>query len=119
MKIMKKLSDFKDADGIVVASKIFSSIMRILANEKNREQSTAQNPFDMFSAFMANSPDEMHEIFAVLCEVDRDEYHCDGTESLINMMVLANDPVIVSLFISQGQKGDAKTSVSASENTEE
>ncbi len=118
MKIMKKLSDFKDADGIVVASKIFSSIMRILSNEKNREQSTAKNPFDMFSAFMANSPAEMHEIFAILSEVDPSEYHCDGTDSLVNMMVLANDPVIVSLFISQGQKGDAKTSASASENTE-
>lgn len=119
MKIMRKLSDFKDEKGIVVASKILSILMDMLANKKNMEQSGKESPIEMFSAFMENSPEEMRKIFAVLSEEDPEKYHCDGTEAMMNMMVLANDPVIISLFISQGQKGDAKSSASASENTEE
>lgn len=118
MKIMKKLSDFKDERGIVVASEILSIIMEILANKKNLAQS-GNSPAVMFGEFMKNSPNEMKKIFAVLSEEDPAEYHCDGTEAIMNMMVLANDPVILSLFISQGQTGDAKASASASENTEE
>jgi hypothetical protein len=118
MKIMKKLSDFKDEKGIVVASQILSVIMEILADKKNLEQS-GKSPAVMFGEFMKNCPVEMKKIFAILSEEDPESYHCDGTEAIMNMMVLANDPVILSLFISQGQTGDAKSSASVLENTEE
>ena len=119
MKIIKKLSDFKDEKGIIVASKILTLVMGILSNKKNFDQKNNKNAVAMFSEFMANSPEEMRNIFAILSEEDPETYHCDGTEALMNIMVLANDPVLISLFISQGQKGDAKSSASASENTEE
>lgn len=118
MKIMKKLSDFKDEKGIVVASQILSIVMEILTNKENLAQS-GKSPAVMFGEFMKNSPNEMKKIFAVLSEEDPESYHCDGTEAILNMMVLANDPVILNLFISQGRTGDAKSSASASENTEE
>lgn len=119
MNIMKKLSDFKDEKGIEVAAKILSIVMEMLSEKKNLEQKNAGTTLEMFSAFMANSPNEMMRIFAILSEQDEESYHCDGSEAIMNMMVLANDPIIISLFISQSRKGDAKSSGSASVNTEE
>lgn len=116
---MKKLSDFKDAKGIEIAAKVLSVIMDILANKKNSNQSESRTPLAMFSAFMENSPDEMMKIFAILSEIEESEYSCNGAEAMTNMLMLANDPILVGLFISQSQKGDATSSGSASANIEE
>lgn len=116
---MKQLSEYKDTEGIVKASQILSIIMTILSNDKNMAMKNETNPFVMFSTFMENSPEEMKRIFAILSDTDPKEYHCDGAEALQNMLVLANDSIIVQLFISQRQTGDAKSSASRSENTEE
>lgn len=116
---MKKLSDFKDERGIEIAAKVLSIIMDILANKKNAEKSNEKTPLAMFSSFMQNSPKEMKRIFAILSEEDEGKYTCDGAEAMQNMLLLANDPILVGLFISQGRKGDATSSGSASENTEE
>lgn len=116
---MKKLSDFKDADGILVASKILAVIMEMLSDKRNLAMKEEKNPVQMFSAFMANSPEKMKHIFAILSEKEPDEYHCDGAEALTNMLLLANDPIIISLFTSQSQTGDANSSGSVSESTEE
>lgn len=116
---MKKLSDFKDSEGIVVASKVLAVIVEMLSDKRNFAMNGEKNPIQMFSAFMANSPDKMKEIFAILSEKRPGEYHCNGAEALTNMLLLANDPVIVGLFISQSQTGDANSSGSVSENTEE
>lgn len=116
---MKKLSDFKDEKGIEIAAKVLSVIMDILANKKNEKQAKAETPLAMFSAFMENSPAEMKKIFSILSEKEYEEYTCDGAEAMTNMLILANDPILVGLFISQGRTGDATSSGSASENTEE
>ena len=116
---MKKLSDFKDEKGIEVAAEILSIIMEILADNRNAKQASAKTPLAMFSAFMQNSPAQMKKIFAILSEKDAKEYSCNGAEALENMLVLANDPIVVGLFISQSQTGDATSSGSASEKTEE
>lgn len=116
---MKKLSDFKDEKGISVAARVLSVIIEILANKKNLEQKESQSPLAMFSAFMENSPAEMKKIFSILSEKKESEYTCDGAEAMQNMLTLANDPIIVGLFISQSRTGGAKSSGSASENTKE
>lgn len=116
---MKKLSDFKDDKGIVIAAQVLAIIMDIFSDQKNLEQRNENNPVKMFSAFMANSPAKMQEMFAVLSECDPADYHCDGAEALTNMLLLANDPVLISLFTSQSQMRDATSSGSVSENTEE
>jgi CHASE3 domain sensor protein len=115
---MKKLSDFKDAAGIVVASKVLAVIMDMLSDKKNFELKGEENVVKMFTAFMANSPDKMREIFAILSEKDVSDYHCDGAEAMANMLMLANDPIVVGLFTLQSQMGDAISSGSVSENTE-
>ena len=116
---MKKLSDFRDGKGIEVAANVLAVIMDILSDQKNMAMRHEQNPVKMFTAFMSNSPDKMREIFAILSEVDVSEYHCDGAEALTNMLILANDPVLVSLFMSQSQMRDATSSGSASESIAE
>ena len=116
---MKKLSDFKDEKGIEIAAKVLSVIMDILANKKNEKQTESKTPLAMFSAFMENSPSEMKRIFAILSEDESGEYTCNGAEAMTNMLILANDPILVGLFISQSRTGGATSSGSASENTEE
>ena len=117
--MMKKLSDFTDEKGIEIASEVLSVILEMLADKRNQAQEGEKNKFKMFTAFMRNTPDKMKEIFAILSEKDAKTYHCDGAEAMTNMMILANDPIILGLFTSQSQKGDAKSSGSASESTEE
>lgn len=115
---MKKLSDFKGTEGITVAARMLGVIMTMLANEKNRALEGESNPLKMFSEFMQNSPEQMKEIFAILSEKDVNEYECDGAEAMMNMLILANDPIIVGLFMSRGLKTEKKSSASAKENTE-
>ena len=116
---MKKLSDFKDTQGIVVASKVLSVIMSILSDHRNLAMNGEQSAIKMFTAFMENSPEKMREIFAILSEKEINEYHCDGAEAMANMLLLANDPIVVGLFTLQSQKGDAISSGSVSESTGE
>lgn len=116
---MKKLSDFKDVEGIVAASKVLAVIMEMLSDKRNFSMKSEKNPVQMFSAFMGNSPEKMKKIFAILSETDPESYHCDGAEALANMLLMANDPIIVGLFTSQSQRGDASSFGSVSENTEE
>lgn len=116
---MRKLSDFKDGKGIEIAAKVLAVIMDILSDQRNLAQKNETNAVKMFSSFMENSPEKMKEIFAILSEADPMKYHCDGAEALTNMLLLANDPVIISLFTSQSQRRDATSSGSAAESTEE
>ena len=115
---MKKLSDFKDEKGIEKAADVLAVILEIISDEKNREHKNEKRPFKMFSYFMKNSPEKMKEIFAILSEIDPAEYACDGAEAMTNILILANDPVMMTLFFSQSQSTEEKTSGSGSENTE-
>lgn len=116
---MKKLSDFKDENGIAIAGEVLSVIMEMLTDEKNRTQQKEKNRFKMFTAFMRNTPDKMREIFAILSEQNVEDYHCDGAEAMSNMTLLVNDPIILSLFLLQSQTEDAKLSGSAADSTKE
>lgn len=115
---MKRLSDFKDSDAIIVVAKLLPPIMEMLVDPENKKLKDEKNGFKMFSGFFKNSPDKMMEIFAVLSECDPEDYHCDGVDVIQNIMTLANDERLVELFTSQGQKGDATSSGSALENSE-
>lgn len=115
---MKRLQDFEGNEAIITAAKVLGVIIEILKDPRNAEMKGEQNGAVMFTTFMQNSPEKMREIFAILSEKDPAEYTCNGTEAIFNMMVLANDPIIMSLFTAQSQTRDATSSGSASENTE-
>jgi hypothetical protein len=113
---MKKLSDFKGDQGIAVAAEVFGLILEIVSDPKNAAHE-GDTPFAMFTAFMKNAPGKMRQIFAVLSEADPATYDCDGAEAMMNMAILANDPIMVQLFMSQGQRAAANASGSAVANT--
>ena len=115
---MKRLQDFQGNEAIVVAAKVLGVIIDILKDPKNAVLKGEKNGVVMFTTFMQNTPEKMKQIFAILSEKEPAEYTCNGTEAIFNMMVLANDPIIMSLFTAQSQKRDATSSGSASENTE-
>lgn len=115
---MKKLSDFSGEKGIEVAAEVFGIIMEILVDERNAKMEGEKNPPKMFATFMRNSPRQMKKIFAILSEKDEKDFDCNGAQAMENILILANDPIIIGLFTSQSQKGDAKSSGSASENTQ-
>ena len=115
---MKKLSDFKGVDGIVIGAKVLGVVMEMLADQRNLAQKDEKSTLKMFTSFMENSPDKMLEIFAILSEVEPGEYVCDGAQAMANMLLLANDPIFISLFTSQGQKRDATASGSAMDSAE-
>ena len=114
---MKKLSDFKGVDGIVIGAKVLGVVMEMLTDQRNMAQKDETSTLKMFTGFMENSPDKMLEIFAILSEKEPAEYECDGAQAMTNMLLLANDPVIISLFTSQGRKRDATSSGSAMESS--
>lgn len=116
---MKKLSDFKDERAVAVVAQLLEPIVAIVTNPDNIKFKDEKNGFKMFSKFLENSPKAMMQIFAVLSESDGENYHCDGVEVTKNLMTLVSDRRLIELFTSQGQTGDAKSSGSASENTEE
>ena len=116
---MKRLSDFKDENAIVVVAQLLEPIMTIVTNPGNGKFKDEKNGFKMFSGFLSNSPKAMMDIFAILSEQDADNYHCDGVEVTKNLMTLVSDSRLLELFTSQGQTGDATSSGSASENTVE
>lgn len=114
---MKKLSDFKDEKAMSVVADLMEPIMDIVGNENNKNAAKSKDGIAMFKGFFKNSPRSMMDIFAVLSEIDPAEYHCDGVEVLQNIMQLASDEKMISLFTSQSQMGDATSSGDASENT--
>jgi hypothetical protein len=114
---MKKLSDFKGVDGIVIGAKVLEVIMEMLQDQRNMSLKDEPSTIKMFTGIMENSPDKMMKIFAILSEKEPAEYECDGAEAMTNMLLLANDPVIISLFTSQGRKRDAIASGSATESS--
>lgn len=118
---MKKLSDFKGREAMTVATKVTRVIMAILADERNRTVKEGTPHWELFMTLAENNPDEMTEILAIMNEKTVEEYEneCDGNRVMADLLSLASDPLIIGLFISRGQKGDAISSVSRSENTEE
>lgn len=116
---MRKLSDFKDEQAIIVVANLIEPILEIFANQENKKLGEEKNGFKMFSTFLSNSPGAMMKIFAILNEENPETYHCDGVDVAKNLMEVISDNRLIELFISQGQKGDAKSSASALVNTEE
>ena len=59
------------------------------------------------------------QIMATMDGVPVEEYKCNVFTLPVKILQLLNDPALVQLFTYQGQTGDATSSGSASENTEE
>lgn len=113
---MKKLSDFKDEQAAVVVAKLLTPIFGILQNAAN-EKATNKPPIEFVSSILQNSPKETMNIFAILSEVEPEEYHCTGATILKNIVTFASDEELMGLFGLRRQTATSSGSASESIGT--
>ena len=113
---MKKLSEFKDEQGAIVVAKLLPPIFEIIQSAANAEARDGKTPIEFISLMLENSPKAMKNIFAILSEVEPEDYHTNAAEILANVVTLATDEDMMSLF---GLRRQTQTSSgSASESFE-
>lgn len=113
---MKKLSEFKNEDGVIVIAKLLQPIFRIIQNIKDVPRD-GMNAMEFVSLMLEKSPKDVVEIFAILEETPLDKYECNGATIMANTLTLASDKELMELF---GLRSQTQTSSgSVSENTED
>ena len=112
---MKRLSDFKDSEGVKIVAKLLVPIGNIAKN-KNVAKKADGTILEFASALLENNPDDVLEMFAVLNEVDKADYHTNAAELMANTMTMLSDPALMQLFGSLSQTSGS--SASATMNTD-
>ena len=112
---MKRLSEFKDSEGVKIVAKLLVPIGNIAKN-KNVAKKADGTVLEFASALLENNADDVLDLFAILNETDKNEYHTNAAELLVNTMTMLSDPALMALFGSLGQTSGL--SVSAITNTE-
>lgn len=113
--MVKKLTDFKGVDGMVVAAKLMRKIIPIVKNPKTREAKESSMAEMIISAVEQN-PEEMIGILAILSETPEEEYQCNAATIMVDAMTLMSDEELMGLFGCQSKT--PATSGSASESIE-
>ena len=78
-----------------------------------------ENRFKAIGIAIRNHKKAVIQIMAAMDGVPVEEYKCNVFTLPVKILELLNDPALVQLFTYQGQTGDANSSGSVSENTEE
>lgn len=110
---MRKLSELKNEEGIIVIGKILSPIGKLLSGGERKEK---ENNLEYFGRMLQSNPKEALEIMAALDGVPIEEYNVSLVEILHNLNEMINDPDLADLFNSQRQT--IASSASAPVNTE-
>ena len=113
---MKRLSEFKNEDGVIVVAKLLQPIFRIVQAMKDEKRPDNMTAMDFVAAMLAKSPKDVVEIFAILSETPVEEYNCSGASILADTIALVSDRELMELFGLQSQTPTSSGSVS--ENTE-
>ncbi len=113
---MKRLSEFKNEEAVIVISRLLQPIFRILERIRDIKRPENMPPMQLVSEMLEASPKDVVEIFAILSEKPVEEYECNGAEMMANALKLASDKEFMELFGLQSQT--ETSSGSASENTE-
>lgn len=108
---MKKLSDFKDADGVAVVAKLLRPIAEILRSAKGMK---FESPIDFVTGVLEENPKAVMQVFAIMNEIPPDEYHCTGASLMVDTLTLASDEELMELFGLRSQTTTSSGSVSAS-----
>ena len=94
---MKRLSDFKDDEGVKIIARLLVPIGKIAQNKAFFKKADA-TVLEFASALLENNSKEVLEMLAILNEQDVKEYHTDGAEILVNTMVMLSDDTLMGLF---------------------
>ena len=114
-----RLSDFKGEAALELLADLIEPAGEILSDKAVADAYRGKNKLKAVSIAIKNHKTAVMRIMATLDGVPVEEFKCNVFTLPIKLMEIMNDPELGLLFGSQGQTGDATSSGSASENTEE
>ena len=113
-----KLSEYHGEDALDILDDLIEPAGEIMSDKEIGEV-FKENRFRAIGLAIKNHKKAVMQILATMDGVPVEEYKCSVFTLPVKILELLNDPDIVQLFTYQGQTGDANSSGSASENTEE
>ena len=113
-----KLSEYQGEAALDLLADLIEPAGEIMS-DKEIGDVFKDNRFKAIGMAIKNHKKAVMQIMATMDGVPADEYKCNVFTLPAKILELLNDPAMVQLFTYQGQMGDANSSGSVSENTEE
>ena len=113
-----KLSEYQGEAALDLLADLIEPAGEIMADKEIGEL-FKKNRLKAIGLAIRNHKKSVIQIMATMDCVPVDEYKCNVFTLPVKILELLNDPALVRLFTYQGQTGDAKSSGSASVNTED
>ena len=113
-----KLSEYQGEAALDLLADLIEPAGEIVSDKEIGEV-FKENRFKAIGLAIKNHNTAVLQILATMDGVPVDEYKCNVFSLPVKILELLNDPEMIRLFQYQGQTGDANSSGSASENTEE
>ena len=113
-----KLSEYQGEAALDILSDLIEPAGEIMT-DKEIGDVFKKNRFRAIGLAIKNHKKAVMQIMATMDGVPVEEYKCNVFSLPVKILEILNDPDLVQLFTYQGQTGDANSSGSASENTEE
>ena len=113
-----KLSEYQGEAALDILADLIEPAGEIMS-DKEIGDVFKENRFKAIGLAIRNHKKAVMQIMSTMDGVPVEEYKCNVLTLPVKILELLNDPDIVQLFTYQGQTGDANSSGSASENTEE
>ena len=113
-----KLSEYQGEAALDLLADLIEPAGEIMSDKEIGEV-FKKNRFKAIGSAIKNHKKAVIQILSTMDGVPVEEYKCNVFTLPAKILELLNDPALIQLFTYQGQTGDAKSSGSASENTEE
>ena len=113
-----KLSEYQGEAALDILADLIEPAGEIMSDKEIGEV-FKENRFKAIGMAIKNHKRAVMQILATMDGVPVEEYKCNVFSLPVKILELLNDPEMIQLFQYQGQTGDANSSGSASENTEE
>ena len=113
-----KLSEYQGEESLDLLADLIEPAGEIMSDKEIGEV-FKKNRFKAIGMAIKNHKKAVMQIMATMDGVPVDEYKFNVFTLPLKILEILNDPDLVQLFTSQGQTGDAISSGSASENTED
>ena len=113
-----KLSEYQGEAALDLLADLIEPAGEIMS-DKQIGDIFKENRFKAIGLAIKNHKRAVMQILATMDGVPVEEYKCNVFSLPVKILELLNDPEMIQLFQYQGQTGDANSSGSASENTED
>ena len=113
-----KLSEYQGEAALDILADLIEPAGEIMS-DKQIGDIFKENRFKAIGLAIKNHKRAVMQILATMDGVPVEEYKCNVFSLPVKILEILNDPEMIQLFQYQGQTGDAKSSGSASVNTEE